>query len=531
MSRDLCRLTAGALLLALTACATPQATAGTMEIAIQVDASNLQLNAPAGSTVQQVLQLAGIELGALDLVEPPSYTVLTDGTEVRVTRRSERFEIEQLVIPFSRQTVSNEGLPTGETRLLQPGENGMEEITYRVLEEEGVEVSRQPAKRTVVLEPRAEILMVGTQAFHSPVPIEGRLALLTAGNAWILEGDSTKRRPIVVSGDLDGQVFRLSPDGRRLLFSRHLEDDQDGDFNALWTVDVGASQPVPVDLRAHNVIHFAEWDPRSGAGTIAYSTVEPRPSPPGWQANNDLILLDLTQAGAPTNRREVLSANAGGQYGWWGTSYAWAPDGVHMAYARADSVGVIDLRVAELEDAHTLVPFETRADWAWVPGVAWGHNSRTLYLVDHGQPLGGEDGTDSPIFDLIALVAPGSAPLRLISRAGMFAYPSVSPPDLLPNGEVGFQVAFLQAVSPLDSESSGYRLMVMDRDGSNLRQLFPAEGDPGLSREDLAPPTWSPSGRQLAVIYRGDLWIVDLATGAAQPLTGDGQAAAVDWIP
>jgi len=523
-------LLACGLVVLLAACVTPQATAGTMDVAVLVDGQSLSLSVPAGSTVQQVLQQAEVELGQLDLVEPPGYTVLTAGSQVTVTRRTERFEIEQIVIPFSRQTVSNEGLPAGETRLLQPGENGLEEITYRVLEEEGIEVSRQPAKRTVVLEPRAEILMVGTQAFHTPVAIEGRLALLSAGNAWVLEGDSTNRRPVVVSGDLDGQVFQLSPDGRWLLFSRSIEDD-DQDFNGLWVVDLETPEAEPVDLQARNVVHFAEWSPEPSSTTVAYSTVEPRPSPPGWQANNDLVLVDLNQSGRPVNRRELLAANAGGQYGWWGTSFAWAPDGVHMAYARADSVGVIDLRQAELQDTHTVIPYETRADWAWVPGIAWGHNSRTLYLVEHGQPLGLEDDTASPVFDLIALPSAGSDPLSLVSRAGMFAYPSVSPATVLPTGEVAYQVAFLQAVSPLESEASSYRLMAMDRDGSNLRQLFPAAGEPGLSQEDLSAPVWSPGGEQLAVVYHGDLWIVNAGSGAAQPVTGDGQAAAVDWTP
>ena len=523
-------LLASGLVMLLPACVTPQATAGTMDVSILVDGQSLPLSIPAGSTAQQVLQQAQVELGQLDLVEPPGYTVLTGGSQVVVIRRTERFEIEQIVIPFSRQTVSNEGLPAGETRLLQPGENGLEEITYRVLEEEGLEVSRQPAKRTVVQEPRAEILMVGTQAFHTPVAIEGRLALLSAGNAWVLQGDSTNRRPVVVSGDLDGQVFQLSPDGRWLLFSRSMEEG-DQDFNALWVVDLETPGAEPVDLQARNVVHFAEWSPEPSSTTVAYSTVEPRPSPPGWQANNDLVLVDLNQSGRAVNRRELLAANAGGQYGWWGTSFAWAPDGVHMAYARADSVGVIDLRQAELQDTHSVIPYETRADWAWVPGIAWGYNSRTLYLVEHGRPLGLEDDTASPVFDLIALPSAGADPLSLVTRTGMFAYPAVSPATVLPTGEVAYQVAFLQAVSPLESEASSYRLTAMDRDGSNLRQLFPAAGEPGLSQEDLSAPVWSPTGEQLAVVYRGDLWIVNAGNGAAQPVTGDGQAAAVDWTP
>jgi Tol biopolymer transport system component len=78
----------------------------------------------------------------------------------------------------------------------------------------------------------------------------------------------------------------------------------------------------------------------------------------------------------------------------------------------------------------------------------------------------------------------------------------------------------------LESEASRYRLAVIDRDGSNLRMLFPAEGEPGLEPHRVA---WSPEGQRLAVIYQGDLWIVDVATTQAHRLTSDGQVTAIDW--
>jgi hypothetical protein len=33
------------------------------------------------------------------------------------------------------------------------------------------------------------------------------------------------------------------------------------------------------------------------------------------------------------------------------------------------------------------------------------------------------------------------------------------------------------------------------------------------------------------VLYRGDLWIVDVETGAGQPVTGDGLTVVIDWVP
>jgi len=110
----------------------------------------------------------------------------------------------------------------------------------------------------------------------------------------------------------------------------------------------------------------------------------------------------------------------------------------------------------------------------------------------------------------------------------MFAYPSVSPAQQLPGGEIAYRLAFLQALAPLESQTSTYQLVVMDRDGSNRTTLFPASGEVGLAAQPL---TWSPDASRLGLIYRNDLWIVDATSGVGQRLTGDGQTLAVDWKP
>jgi len=497
-----------------------------MNVRLLVDGTTRSVEIPVGSTSAQALQAAAIAVGSLDRVDPPGYTVLTQGSTVRVIRVVERFEVESVVVPFERQTIRNEALPQGETRLLQAGENGVQEITYRILEEEGVEVSRVPAQAVVVAEPRPEIVMIGAQATYAPVAIEGRLAFVSAGNAWLMSGDSGNRRPLVVTGDLDSRVFKLSPDGRWLLFSRRAADS-DKAINSLWLVSTVEPQAEAFPLDVENVVHFADWSPASSS-VIAYSTVEPRQASPGWQANNDLNLVTLGESGRVVRRRGVLPPNAGGQYGWWGTTFAWAADGATIAYARPDSVGIIELNRPEFSPWSEFVPYQTRGDWAWLPGVAWGQDSGTLFLVDHGLPIGLEGAAASPVFDLVARTGPGGLSLTLTARAGMFAAPSVSPAEDLPSGERAYTLAFLQALAPLESEESGYSLTVMDRDGSNRRRLFPPEGEPGLEAQQ---PVWAPSADRLAVIHRGDLWVVDLSSGLGQRLTGDGLTTACDWKP
>ena len=107
----------------------------------------------------------------------------------------------------------------------------------------------------------------------------------------------------------------------------------------------------------------------------------------------------------------------------------------------------------------------------------------------------------------------------------MFAYPSISA-ALEQGDERNFRVAYLQALAPLQSETSGYRLAVMDRDGSNRKTLFPLEGAPGLEPQT---PLWSPDARFLAVVYQGNLWLIDSTNATATQITGDGLIQRIDW--
>ncbi len=106
-------------------------------------------------------------------------------------------------------------------------------------------------------------------------------------------------------------------------------------------------------------------------------------------------------------------------------------------------------RMPALEPAVDMTPYQTLGDWAWVPGVAWGQDGRTLYFVDHGAPTGLEGPAASPAFDLAAQPGRGGPILKLAQRTGMFAYPSVSParqnarrrdrlPARIPSGAVAF---------------------------------------------------------------------------------------------
>lgn len=497
-----------------------------VETTILADGKNYTQKVSIGTTVQGALEKSGMVIAALDRVDPPSYTVIIEPTLIQITRVKEVFEIEEVTIPFERQTVRNESLPEGQTMLIQAGVNGVQQITYRRLFEDDVEVSRNVFKSLVIAEALPEIVMVGVQAPFTPVTIPGKLVYLTAGNAWLLEETSGNRRPVVTTGDLDGRVFSLSSNGEWLLYTRK-GDEESEEINSLWVVNLAQKSPQPISLRTENIVHFADWRPGSSS-TIAYSTVEPRSTAPGWQANNDLHLLSFNASGTFVDKQELIEANSGGIYGWWGSVYAWSPDGKRIAYARPDGVGLVELNETNTILLIDITPLQTRGDWAWVPGIGWSPDNDILYLVNHAPMSGLTTDETSPLFDLNAYIVDEGYSVNLIPQTGMFAYPSPSP--VITNRH--YLVAFLQAIFPEQSESSRYRLMIMDRDGSNRRSIFPPEGSPGLEPQKVV---WGPSQNNsqpanwLAVIYQGNLWLLNLERQQAQQITGDGSISKIDW--
>ena len=570
-----------ACLVSLAACAAPlrslptatTLTPATINVVITADGKTRTYALAPDLTVREAIDKLNIPLADADRITPPPYTRISDGLAIKITRVTETYEVEKAVLPFTSQIVRRDDRPEGEQRLLQAGVNGEEEITYRSVFEDGTQVSRSIVKRTVIKPAAPEIIVVGSQPSFTLVPISGTLAYINGRNAWIMRQNSGQRLPITTSGDLDGKIFELSPDGAWLLCSRQVTDTTSSDFNTLWaipipapvtplsgaqaaaTIQVTATAQVsiaaplaavqPISLPVTNIPFYAEWVPtltpplsstEAQTRTIAYSNAFKIPRPPGWQANNNLLLTSWWTEQDPKTKKEhlvftttqVLDTSLWGTYGWWGTGFALSPDGSKIAFARTDAIGLIDLNTQAQSELAAYTAYNTHGDWAWFPPLRWGPDGGYLYTLVHAGPVSLELPEDSPAFDLVAISPQSGLQLKLVARAGMFANPVPSPIQVTSAGEHSFQVAFLQATDPnADSSKSRYRLGVIDRDGSNLRFIFPPEGLPGLPANEKV--TWSPDGRRLAVIYEGNLWLVDVETGISQQLTGDGLSAKVVW--
>jgi len=516
-----------AIAILLAGCRSPQLGQELIHVQVVADGNTQQVEVQAGSTAGQALEAAGVQVSNVDKSDPPVYTVLSDGDEVQLTHVSEEFVTEEVTIPFEQQIARNESLPDGETRLVQPGVSGVQELTYRILYEDGVEVSRSVVKSVTLQEAVPEIVMVGAQSAYAPLVIPGKLAYLAGGNAWLMEGTTANRRPLVTTGDLDGRVFSISPNGEWLMFSRMSKKSPDEEINSLWAISLTRENAKPFDLGVKNVVHSAVWTPSSA--NVAYTTVEPRSTAPGWQANNDVYKIVMGDGWAGTPQR-IVEANSGGVYGWWGLELHYSPEGI-LSYARADGVGLVDQQNGELKPLLEITPLQTHSDWAWVPGMTWGADSQTMYVVTHAPPPNLVNAEESPFFDLTAASAANKAVVRIARQTGMFAYPSASALHESEE-ERAYQVAYLQAVFPEQSETSRYRVVIMDRDGSNQRIIFPPSDTPGLEPQI---PVWAPEPLEgqnadfLALAYQGNLWLVDSGSGQAFQVTGDGLITQIDW--
>lgn len=502
-------------------------TPSTVVVTIVHDGISEEYSTPINSSVGDILNRKGIVLGILDRVEPSLDTSITKDETVEIVRVRYEYKTEQSEIPFNTEVIKNGVLLQGEKRLLKVGKNGTQELKYQLLYEDNVFVNENLVEQTILINPVTEVIMMGIKNLSM-----GSIAFLSGGNAWVIENPGEPNRnpyPVINTGDLDGRIFVMSSDGEWLLFSRKSNKPVSEEINTLWVMNLVEEDSSLIDLHVSNVIHSASFV-NGMENTVSYSTVEPRSTSPGWNANNDLYLKQFFSSGNVDESIQVIGPNIGGIYGWWGINYIWSHYGQSIAYSRPDSIGIISFGENKLVPLIEITPFNTRSDWAFIPGLSWSPNEQYLYFVSHAPPAQSSYSLEeSPNFD-ISVSDLKNGYTSIVKNAGMFAYPTVSP-YRIENGNITFFVAYLQAENPENSVTSPYRLFVMDADGSNRRLLFPSRE----SAHQLQPqlPVWAPVQTEhenlLAIVYEGDIWLIDVNSGESQMITNGGTVVKIDW--
>lgn len=503
---------------------TSRPTTRTITLLFENEERNLQTKA---STVRELLAENDIALGELDEVDPPAFTPLSDGMTVTVVRVSESFEVIQQTIPFERNFVRSESMNEEDDPLIvQAGQDGLQETTWRIVYRDGLESERWPTNSVIVTEPVEEIVMVGIGSVGGNATFAGVLAFISDGVPVLMRGSSAFPDRLSISGQLDGRIFKLSPTGSHLLYSQ-LDSDQDRSRfgNSLWVLAT-APNSMPEPLGVENVL-WADWNPAEAeALEIAYSTARPTDAPPGWEANNDLWLGSVISETAIFTATQLIDAYPA-TYGWWGGSYAWSPQGDQIGYTFADEVGIININATAPRHIRlqSFTEYNTLSNWVWTPSLTWSPDGRYLAFTNHGS-----DDNRTMQFDSWVINANSGVGGRFVDQTGMWGHLHWTTVD--ENGVPNGQIAYLKSSDPIDSQRSNYTLWMMDADGSNRRQLFPPVGENSRFPRYAQFLAWGPEGTQLSFVFNEQLYLYDLQTESASRLTQDDAAVSnPTWAP
>lgn len=132
--------------------------------AVTVIADGAELSVSAlGTTVGDVLTLAGIVLGQYDYTEPSVDTPAENEMVITVYRVEVKTVTESEVIKFKTVTESDNTMALGESSVKVQGVNGEKTVTYEVTCINGEEVSRKELSSVVTKAAVNEVKIVGTQ--------------------------------------------------------------------------------------------------------------------------------------------------------------------------------------------------------------------------------------------------------------------------------------------------------------------------------------------------------------------------------
>ena len=293
----------------------------------------------------------------------------------------------------------------------------------------------------------------------------------------------------------EGDITTKAPKTGKVVFS----SNRDGNWD-IWTMNPDGSNPVNLTRDVAGDFHPA-WSP-TGEQILFTSFREEGKEP-------SLYLMDLDG----NNIRKVLD-------NWYSRSSAtWAPDGKRIASVRDGVLYIITL------DNKSAVPvaetgLRSVGDPAWSPE---GTEIAFIYLWR-------KQGYELRLLNVETLK-------QTVLLGELNKYPVKSDPAWSPDGE---QIAFvlhkwrtilnfIDAANWQDEET----IYVINRDGSNLRQLVSEKGPDALN------PTWSPDRNE--IIYQqgihlpevGDirqLFKIDVNSRRKTQITHEGSNSSANWF-
>lgn len=144
---------------------------------IEVD-GEMKVVYTTGAKVTELLDQAGVRLGTLDKIEPSITSTLTAASDVKITRVQKVFELTEHALPFETVTQEDKSLLRGKEHVVQPGQEGLLVKKIEKVYEDGVLVSEQVVAREVEQESQSRVVAIGTKV--EPKQVTNAVSVLSA---------------------------------------------------------------------------------------------------------------------------------------------------------------------------------------------------------------------------------------------------------------------------------------------------------------------------------------------------------------
>ncbi|WP_438314055.1 ubiquitin-like domain-containing protein [Sporosarcina sp. FA9] len=115
------------------------------------------------TTVADFLKKKDIQLSDLDRLEAYEQELVMPNAVVRIVRVEKVTDVVEESADFAVETRSDSSLLKGREKVVQNGENGKVSRKFEILKENGKEVSRKMVEETTIKEPKKKIVKIGTK--------------------------------------------------------------------------------------------------------------------------------------------------------------------------------------------------------------------------------------------------------------------------------------------------------------------------------------------------------------------------------
>ena len=133
-------------------------------VTIQVDGETVEVMT-AFENVSEILNEYQIEVDKSDVVEPAINSLVGKNATILVKRMKQEVVVEKVVIPYERVVKHNDSMDKGKLKVLQKGRDGEKEVEYRIVYEDGKEISREMVEERIIAETQNEVVEQGTAQF------------------------------------------------------------------------------------------------------------------------------------------------------------------------------------------------------------------------------------------------------------------------------------------------------------------------------------------------------------------------------